>query len=194
MIKNPEIFPSGTRGTDITDLAEAVFNCNNTLCIAKLTCYNCNYISIINPPPQIIMHITNNNLNSTNKWFLNWQKQNVQSCHSCQSPQVLTRDVSNSHNLFIFGLSVGSIAISKSIRILKPDGTCSLLPVRGIVYSGNNHFVAQFMDSKKNIWFHDGMTTRTTCVLQGHLKNMTERQLIKCGEKQAVMVIYGKKS
>jgi hypothetical protein len=90
--------------------------------------------------------------------------------------------------LFAFGLSVGGIAVSKSLCIFKPDGTCSLLPVRGIVYSGCNHFVAQFIDSKKNVWYHDGMTTRTKCVSKGHLKNMNERQLMTCGEKQAVMV------
>jgi hypothetical protein len=192
MKKNADIFPSGTRGTDIADLGEAIFNCDISLCTARLTCSNCNYNVIVNPPSQIMMHITNRNFNSTNKWFTNWQKQNTHACHVCQTPQVLTRDVSQSHNLFIFGLSVGDIAISKSLRIFKPDGTCSLLPVRGIIYSGSNHFVAQFIDSKKNVWYHDGMTTRTKCVLQCHLKTMNERQLMTYGEKQAVMVIYGK--
>ena len=190
---NPDIFPSGTRGTDIGDLAEAVFNCTDSLCIARLNCYACNSTLTISPPPQIIMHITNRNLNSINKWFMNWQKQSVHPCHNCQSDQVLIRDVSQSHNLFVFGLNVGGIAISKSIRIFKADNTCSLLPIRGIVYSGGNHFVAQFIDSKKDVWFHDGITTKTMCVLKGHLKDMTEKQLTTCNTKQAVLVLYARK-
>ena len=93
----------------------------------------------------------------------------------------------------VFGINVGGVAISKCIRVLKPDSTSYLIPVRGIIYSGNNHFVAQFVDSKKNVWFHDGITTRTKCVLQGQLKDKNEKQLMTCGEKQAVIVLYAKK-
>ena len=192
-VKNPNLFPSGPIGTDIADLAEAVFDCNNSLCISKLKCNNCNLIFVISPPPKIIMHITDKKSNSINKWFLNWQKQNVDSCHTCNSPQVLIRDVSQSHNFFVFGLSVGGITISKSIKIIKHDGKYSLLPVKGIIYSGNNHFVAQFVDSKRNVWFHDGMTTRATCILRGCLKDISEKQLMSCNAKEAVMVLYAKK-
>ena len=92
-----------------------------------------------------------------------------------------------------FSLNIDNIAISKTIRVIKPDGTSALLPLKGIVYLGQNHFTAQIVDAKKNIWFYDGITTKLSCKLQNTMKNTTEKQLMMCNTKQAVLVIYARK-
>lgn len=34
---------------------------------------------------------------------------------------------------------------------------------RGVIYSGQGHFVCRIVDNQRDIWFHDGMTTRSSC-------------------------------
>ena len=139
------------------------------------------------------MHITNGTYDTINKWFQYKQKQNIQPCHNCNGPRFIVRDSSQSYNFFVFSLNVDNIAISKTIRVTKPDGTSALLPLKGVVYLGQNHFTAQIIDANKNIWFYDGITTKSSCKLYNTMTNTTEKQLMMCDTKQAVLVIYARK-
>ena len=66
----------------------------------------------------------------------------------------------------------------------------TVLYLRGIVYHGENHFTSRIISPEGNIWFHDGMTTGSTCENDGHLRTTTDRLLYKCKEKQLVLAIY----
>ena len=94
------------------------------------------------------------------------------------------------------------VSISKTIRIKGSNGKFTVLPLRGIIYSGGFHFTSHIITSGQEVWYHDGMVTRRSCIKKGHLTDFTEDSLKTCVERnssgesvewQAVVVIYSKK-
>ncbi|KAF8224592.1 hypothetical protein L208DRAFT_1198765, partial [Tricholoma matsutake] len=49
----------------------------------------------------------------------------------------------------------------------------SMLPLKGVVYSGEFHFTSQII-SDKNVWYHDGMTTKSKCWDEGNAASFSE--------------------
>ena len=55
---------------------------------------------------------------------------------------------------------------------------------------GDRHFTIRFIDSEKNVWFHDGITTGEKCEIVSSLSSITEVDLKKLKNTTAVMAIY----
>ena len=81
------------------------------------------------------------------------------------------------------------IKTSHKIRF-KTDNAITVLHLRGIVYHGENHFTSRIISPNGNIWFHDGISTGSTCEIDGHLKTTTDRALYNCKGNKLVMAIY----
>jgi hypothetical protein len=192
-MQNPQVFPNGKNGTDIFDLADAMFTGKNSFYMPKLTCASCNSSLDIATFSDTLMNITTSKYKNINAWFKHWQNEPVQLCATCQTQQIIVRNMSQGPNFVVFGLSVSGIAINKSVRMQQSDNTSILLPLRGVIYSGDFHFVARFVDSKKTVWFHDGITTKHKCMKEDQLANFTEKDLMMYNTKHAVLAIYGKK-
>jgi hypothetical protein len=94
--------------------------------------------------------------------------------------------------LLMFSLNVTGIAISKSIRIKDANNKDTVLPLKGIVYLGNFHFTCRII-SDKNVWFHDGITTKSKCDKVGHITDFSDKMFMTCNNKHAVLAIYAKK-
>ena len=62
--------------------------------------------------------------------------------------------------------------------------------MRGIVYHGENHFTSRIISPEGNIWFHDGISTGSTCEHDGHLRTTTDRALYKCKGRELVLAVY----
>ncbi|KAJ7480870.1 hypothetical protein FB451DRAFT_1238638 [Mycena latifolia] len=43
-------------------------------------------------------------------------------------------------------------------------GLLTKLKLRGVIYGGQGHFVARFIDLNGAVWFHDGISTGRLCV------------------------------
>jgi hypothetical protein len=98
----------------------------------------------------------------------------------------------------MFSLNVTGIAISKSIWIKDANDKVTMLPLKGIVYSGNFHFICRII-SDKTVWFHDGITTRRKCDKVGrcdkvgHITDFSDKTFMTCNNKHAVLAVYAKK-
>ncbi|KAJ7878726.1 hypothetical protein B0H13DRAFT_1631019, partial [Mycena leptocephala] len=56
----------------------------------------------------------------------------------------------------------------------------------GIMYGGQNHFTCRFVDRQGEIWFHDGITTGSTCNPEVNIATVTNLlNLHSCGEKKS---------
>ncbi|KAJ6470772.1 hypothetical protein C8R47DRAFT_1200348 [Mycena vitilis] len=55
-------------------------------------------------------------------------------------------------------------------------GTLVRLRLRGIIYAGGSHFTCRFLESNRDMWFHDGIATGRGCVRHGTM-NAVEHQL-----------------
>ena len=80
--------------------------------------------------------------------------------------------------------------VSKKVIVKQIDDTSSSLSLRGIIYLGDQHFVARFIDPAKRVWFHDGIKTADHCEIEGDLSQYTEKALKKYKNSTAVMAIY----
>ncbi|KAJ7983063.1 hypothetical protein DFH06DRAFT_912420, partial [Mycena polygramma] len=63
--------------------------------------------------------------------------------------------------------------------------------LRGIIYYADHHFTSVVVGPDGSMWFHDGMTTRKSCLLVGNMNNLdTPLSLHKFGGKSICAVIY----
>ncbi|TFK31069.1 hypothetical protein BDQ12DRAFT_566411, partial [Crucibulum laeve] len=58
-----------------------------------------------------------------------------------------------------------------TVMELTLNNNTGILDLRGIIYSGENHFNCQVIDVDGSIWFHDGITTQSSCLFEGHVEN-----------------------
>ncbi|KAJ7927366.1 hypothetical protein B0H13DRAFT_1861365 [Mycena leptocephala] len=76
---------------------------------------------------------------------------------------------------------------------LEVNGRPIILALRGIIHGGQSHFTCRVIGRDGAMWFHDGITTGSSCIPEGNLRTLKDRALLhKCGEKIAVSVIYAR--
>ncbi|KAF8239845.1 hypothetical protein L208DRAFT_1559972, partial [Tricholoma matsutake] len=113
-------------------------------------------------------------------------------CVQCQSSQKILHQFTVAPEMLMFSLNVTGIAISKTVRVKSTNNKDSMLPLKGVVYSGEFHFTSQII-SDKNVWYHDGMTTKSKCWDEGNAASFSEKTYMSCNNKNAVLAIYVKK-
>ncbi|KAJ7715842.1 hypothetical protein B0H16DRAFT_1232780, partial [Mycena metata] len=65
--------------------------------------------------------------------------------------------------------------------------------LRGIIYGGQPDFTCRYIQNDGKMWFHDGITTGSSCLRQVDLYTLQDRLVLqKCGGKTTVAVIYAR--
>ena len=185
------MFPYGKTGTNVIDLARNLMVGNQPVCSAELQCTTCNRIETVDPPENL-MQIMNNHSKSINDWFQIWQKQPANSCQNCKSMQHIIHKFPIAPEILMFSINMTGIAISKTVRVKSAMNKDVLLPLKGVVYSGEFHFVSRII-SDKDVWFHDGIITKSKCCKEGHITDFNDKMLMMHKKKNAVLAIYAKK-
>ena len=200
--ENSDLFPSGQTGTDIRDLISYIFTSHHNISLGyrRVSCNTCDFFQDLDNPPERVMSILDGTYKSINEWLQQWLRE-LSICN-CGSPMATSRMYDQPPSLLVFSLNTTRVSISKTIRIKNSNGRFTVLPLRGIIYSGGFHFTSRIITPGKEVWYHDGMVTRRNCIKKGHLTDFTENSLKTCVEKnssgesierQAVVVIYSKK-
>ena len=189
--KDALLFLYGQVGTSVSELARQLMIRDKSPCYAKIQCITCNKQEHVQSPENF-MHMMNSNLKSINNWFQNWQIETTDDCGECRSKQHIIRNFAVNPEILMFSLNVTGIAISKSIWIKDANDKVTMLPLKGIVYSGNFHFICRII-SDKTVWFHDGITTRSKCDKVGHITDFSDKTFMTCNNKHAVLAVYAKK-
>jgi hypothetical protein len=200
--ENSDLFPSGQTGTDIRDLISYFFTSQHKISLGyrRVSCSTCNFFQDLDNPPERVMSILDGTYKSINEWLQCWLEE--PSICNCGSSMTTYRTYDQPPSLLVFSLNTTRVSISKTIRSKGSNGKFTVLPLRGIIYSGGFHFTSRIITPGKEVWYHDGMVTRRNCVKKGHLTDFTEDSLKTCVEKnssgesverQAVVVIYSKK-
>jgi len=185
------LFPYGQIGTNVAELARQLMIRSESPCYAKLICSTCNKSDVANPPENF-MHLTSSQSKSINAWFQNWQEEPFTDCQQCHTRQYVIRKFTTPPELLMFSLNVSGIAISKTIRVKSANHKDTILPLKGIVYSGDFHFTSRVI-SDKDVWFHDGMITKSKCQKEGHITDFSDKTFMTRLNTHAVLVIYAKK-
>jgi hypothetical protein len=184
------LFPYGKVGTNVSELAQKLIDGNQSACSAQLQCISCKTLEPLDPPDNL-MEVLDKHSKSINGWFQNWQKQPTDNCQKCRSSQYILHKFDIAPEILIFSINVTNIGISKTVRV-KYTNKDILLPLKGVVYSGDFHFVSRII-SDKDVWFHDGMVTKSKCHKEGHITDFTDQTLMIHKKRHAVLAIYAKK-
>ena len=72
------------------------------------------------------------------------------------------------------------------------QGETVVVNVRGLIYHGDFHFTSCIIGTDGIVWYHDGMTTRSSCANEGDFNKMSSRNLLKCKGKKLILVVYAR--
>ncbi|KAJ7263924.1 hypothetical protein C8J57DRAFT_1070258 [Mycena rebaudengoi] len=70
------------------------------------------------------------------------------------------------------------------------DGRRVVTKLRGIIYHGDEHFMSRMFTTDGDIWFHSGITTRSSTRFEGNLKNISLASLHTYRGKDATLAVY----
>jgi hypothetical protein len=90
--------------------------------------------------------------------------------------------------LLVLEYPLKNIITSHLLNFHTPGGSRSL-SLKGIVYHGDYHFTSCIISTGR-VWYHDGMTTGSSCVSHGLLSKVGDMQLRQCKGKDLVLAIY----
>jgi len=63
--------------------------------------------------------------------------------------------------------------------------------LRGLIYWGDFHFVSRIIDKSGQVWFHDGMTTGSSCQWEGMIDLSSDSEWMrKAGSKSLCYCVY----
>lgn len=78
------------------------------------------------------------------------------------------------------------------------NGNIYKLKLRDVIYGGQFHFTSRIISSDGTIWYHDGITTKSSCRQEGSIHHLPSMDwLMTCGtgdsQKTAITLIYARK-
>ena len=94
-------------------------------------------------------------------------------------------------NVLVFEINTRNIKLSKTLKF-EQEGETVVLNVRGIIYHRDIHFTSRIIATDGIVWYHDGMTTRSSCENEGHFDKFSSRNLFKCKGKKLILVVYAR--
>ena len=72
------------------------------------------------------------------------------------------------------------------------DGETVVLDVRGLIYHGNFHFASCIIGTDGIVWYHDGLTTGSSCENEGNFDKFSSKKLLTCKRKRLTLVVYAR--
>jgi hypothetical protein len=78
-------------------------------------------------------------------------------------------------SVLVFEINSRNIKVSKTLKFEQEDET--VVPdVRGLVYHGNFHFTSHIIGTNGIVWYHDGMTTGSSCENEGDFDKFSSKK------------------
>ncbi|KAJ7248935.1 hypothetical protein C8J57DRAFT_1189368 [Mycena rebaudengoi] len=200
--KSPEHFPYGHSNASVDRLIDHIFpqssNGDAITCCARCgfctegTIQTFGHHVVVTLPPAL-RHEPGRVI-SMRKWFRNHLLHKMGPCRRCLDDQVdhpLYRKTILTSVPAVLCLSI----TNKQVRldpVLRFDcnGRSVVTKLRGIIYHGDKHFISRMFTSDGDIWFHDGITTRSSTRFEGNLKNVDLASLHAYRGKDAMLAVY----
>src|SRR6266481_7779075 len=94
-------------------------------------------------------------------------------------------------SVLVFEINSRNIKVSETLKF-KQEGETVVLDVKGLIYHGDFHFTSCIIGTDGIVWYHDGMTTRSSCEDEGDFDKFSSRNLLKCQGKKLILVVYAR--
>jgi hypothetical protein len=187
---DPVQFPMGTVGTSVHALTEVLFSTPKPRASSQLVCLSCNYQeSKCNHNLGHVLYLdASPTMSSVSSWIRNLQRSTRMRCPLCDNRITQSFVYHDLPEILFIEYPRFDLKIDKKIRYNLHDESRDLY-LRGIVYSGQFHFVSRYISDNK-IWYHDGITTRDNCIEDGFLDVCTLKDLQIRQNKKIVLAVY----
>jgi hypothetical protein len=83
-------------------------------------------------------------------------------------------------SLLILCININTLKLDPYLKFGQNNDSANTLKLRGLIYHSElagqvgGHFTSVVVDAAGNMWYHDGMTTRNTCVDNGKLTDVQD--------------------
>ena len=81
--------------------------------------------------------------------------------------------------------------LGKTLKF-EQEGETVVLDVKRLIYHGDFHFTSRIVENDGIAWYHNGMTTGSSCESEGDFEKMSSRNLFKCKGKKLILVVYAR--
>jgi hypothetical protein len=190
--QSPAKFPYGTRGTSVSALASTIFSTQNFVTISSPECTSCEYSEpSIDDRLGLILYEKEDTPKSTSHWLRSLEHETHEKCPQCFSAMMQPIGFKSAPNVLIFEINSRNIKVSKTLTF-EQEGETVVLDVRGLIYHGDFHFTSRIIGTDGISWYHDGMTTGSSCEKEGDFDKLSSKNLLKCKGKTLILVVYAR--
>ena len=191
-IQSPAQFPYGTRGTSVSTLASTILAPHNFVAISSPEHTNCEYSEpCIDDRLYFVLHNTENTPKSTSHWLGSLEHKTHEGCPQCFSEMMQPINFKSTPSVLVFEINSRNIKVSKTLKF-EQEGETVVLNVRGLIYHGDFHFTSSIIGIDGIVWYHDGMTTGSSCENEGDFDMFSSKNLLKCQGKNLISVVYAR--
>jgi len=191
-IQSPAQFPYGTRGTSVAALASAILAPHDCVAISCPECTNCEYSEpYINDRLELVLYEKEDTPKSTCKWLGSLEHETHEKCPHCFSAMMQPVSFKSAPSVLVFEINSRNIKVSKTLKF-EQEGETVVLDVKGLIYHGDFHFTSCMIGTDGMVWYHDGMTTGSSCENEGDFEKFSFRKLLKCKGKKLILVVYAR--
>ncbi|KAF8187237.1 hypothetical protein K438DRAFT_1541578, partial [Mycena galopus ATCC 62051] len=183
----PAYFPVGTSLTSLDQLTEKMF-AGTYWGSETEKCTKCTLVRCADAGAQCLATVTVDNAlraqykntYSLSHWIAaNRVRSGRRSCTGCGNGTTVIEKFQHPPPLLLFSLADDNIHIDSLLNV-DVGGEKKRYAVRGVVYSGSNHFTARIVAENGQVWYHDGIETGPTMQNEGNLFQMDSYFLNKC--------------
>src|ERR1700734_1386815 len=190
--KNPEQFPYGTRGTSVAALTSTILAPHGFVAISSPVCTSCEYSEpSIDDRLEFVLHEKEDTPKSTCKWLGSLEHETHEKCPHCFSAMMQPINFKSAPSVLVFEINSRKIKVSETLKF-EQEGETVVLNVRGLIYHGDFHFTSRIIGTDGMVWYHDGMTTGSSCENEGDFDKLSSKNLLKCKGKKLILVVYAR--
>jgi hypothetical protein len=128
---------------------------------------------------------------STCKWLASLEHETHEKCPHCLSAMMQPISFKSTPSVLVFEINSRNIKVSKTLKF-EQEGETVVLDIRGLIYLGGFHFTSRIIGIDGMMWYHDGITTRSSCENEGDFNKFSSKNLLKCRGKNLILVVYAR--
>ena len=188
--KDPVSFPYGQTGSRLHVLADNLAEAKTQKEVHVTYCRTCEWEHDTEITARYSIDCADDRYKSTQLWLdRHLHRPTLHPCNQCNNTVHREIQYRNPIDLLFFNFENVSVSVDKTIKV-PGKSRSKMLRLRGIVYSSGTHYTARIIDRCEKVWFNDGMTTGSMCMLEGELSEFSPDDLTRKGDTRIVMAVY----
>jgi hypothetical protein len=131
---------------------------------------------------DFVLYKKEDTLKSAGHWLRSLEHKTHERRPKCFSVMMQPISFKSGPNVLIFEINSRNIKLSKTLKF-EQEGKTVVLDIRGLICHGDFHFTSCIIGTDGIVWYHDSMTTGSSCENKGDFYKFSSRNLLKCQGK-----------